>query len=182
MTAIDETPADLLREDIRKVDLQEEVILDFTCNVIDAMKYECMTKKQVARKLGIKKKKLKAILNGECKISLRQASDLYWAVNRELKIGVKLPETGSPIDNDDIYRGDDAEMESVTIFIDDDPKEIERGERTVAEILDKVGKNPDGYILFEEREGPPMQLPMDRPVKVCGCEVFRTQVQGGGSS
>lgn len=75
-----------------------------------------------------------------------------------------------------------AHKEIVTIFIDDDPKEIERGERTVAEILDKVGKNPDGYILLEEREGPPMPLPVDRPVKVFGCEVFRTQVQGGGSS
>lgn len=75
-----------------------------------------------------------------------------------------------------------AHKEIVTIFIDDAPKEIERGERTVAEILDKVGKNPDGFILFEEKDGPPMPLPVDRPVMISGCEVFRTQVQGGGSS
>ena len=75
-----------------------------------------------------------------------------------------------------------AHKEIVTIFIDGDPKEIERGERTVAEILNKVDKTPDGYILFEEKDGPPMPLPVDQPVNISGCEIFSTQVQSGGSS
>jgi len=75
-----------------------------------------------------------------------------------------------------------AHKEIVTIFINGDPYQIERGERTVAEILSKVGQTPEGYILLEEKNGPPMPLPPDLPVTICGCEVFHTQVQSGGSS
>jgi hypothetical protein len=52
----------------------------------------------------------------------------------------------------------------------------------VAEILAKVGQTPDGYVLLEEKNGPPMPLPPDRPVKIHGCEVFHSQPQSGGSS
>jgi len=75
-----------------------------------------------------------------------------------------------------------AHKEMVTIFINDAPYRIERGERTVAEILAKVGQTPDGYVLLEEKNGPPMPLPPDRPVKIHGCEVFHSQPQSGGSS
>jgi hypothetical protein len=75
-----------------------------------------------------------------------------------------------------------AHKEIVTIFINDAPYRIERGERTVAEILAKVGQTPDGYVLLEEKNGPPMPLPPDRPVKIHGCEVFHSQPQSGGSS
>ena len=75
-----------------------------------------------------------------------------------------------------------AHKEIVTIFINGDPYPIERGERTVAEILGKVNETTDGYVLLEEKNGPPMPLPADKPVKIHGCEVFHTQAQSGGSS
>ena len=75
-----------------------------------------------------------------------------------------------------------AHKEMVTITIDDNPYEISRGERAVAEILAKVGKTPDSYALLEEKDGPPLPLPSDQPVPIEGCEVFHTQVQSGGSS
>lgn len=75
-----------------------------------------------------------------------------------------------------------AHKEIVTIFINGDPYPIERGERTVKEILSKVNETPEGYILLEEKNGPPMPLPADKPVNICGCEVFHTQAQSGGSS
>ncbi len=75
-----------------------------------------------------------------------------------------------------------AHKEIVTIFVNDGPYQMERGERTVAEILAKVGQAPDGYILLEEKEGPPLPLPDNRPVKICGCEIFHSQARSGGSS
>jgi hypothetical protein len=75
-----------------------------------------------------------------------------------------------------------AQKEIVTIFINDKPYHIERGQRTVAEILSKVGQTPEGYILMEEKDGPPLPLPPNLPVKICGCETFHTQAQSGGSS
>jgi hypothetical protein len=75
-----------------------------------------------------------------------------------------------------------AHKEIVTIFINGDPYQIERGERTAAQILAKVNETTDGYVLLEEKNGPPMPLPPDRPVKIRGCEVFHTQPQSGGSS
>ena len=76
-----------------------------------------------------------------------------------------------------------AHKEIVTIFINSDPYQIERGNRTVAEILGNVNETPEGYVLLEEKDGqPPMPLPPDRPVKIHGCEVFHTQPQSGGSS
>jgi hypothetical protein len=75
-----------------------------------------------------------------------------------------------------------AHKEIVEIFIDGPAYRIERGDRTVAEILAKVGKTPEGYVLLEEKDGPPMPLPPDKPVKIRGCEVFYTQVQSGASS
>jgi len=75
-----------------------------------------------------------------------------------------------------------AHKEIVTIFINDQPYQIERGERTVAEILAKVGQTPDGYVLLEEKKGPPMPLPANLPVKIHGCEIFFSQPQSGGSS
>ena len=75
-----------------------------------------------------------------------------------------------------------AHKEIVTIFINNDPYKIERGQHSVAEILAKVGQNPDGYILLEEKNGPPMPIPPNVPVHIKGCEVFFTQPQSGGSS
>lgn len=75
-----------------------------------------------------------------------------------------------------------AQKEIVTIFINNDPYKIERGERSVAQILQKVGQTPEGYVLLEEEGGPPLPVPPNVPVKICGCEVFFTQPQSGGSS
>lgn len=75
-----------------------------------------------------------------------------------------------------------AHKEIVTIFINDKPYPIERGARTVAEILKIVGQTPETHILLEEKDGPPLPLPPNRPVKIHGCEVFHSQVQTGGSS
>jgi hypothetical protein len=75
-----------------------------------------------------------------------------------------------------------AHREIVTIFINDKPYPIERGQRTVAEILSKVGQTPEGYILMEEKDGPPLPLPPNLPVRICGCEIFHSQAQSGGSS
>lgn len=75
-----------------------------------------------------------------------------------------------------------AHKEIVTIFINGDPFQIERGKQTVAGILAKVNETLDGYVLLEEKNGPPMPLPPDQPLKIHGCEVFHTQAQSGGSS
>ena len=75
-----------------------------------------------------------------------------------------------------------AHKEIVTIFIGGDPFQIERGARTVAEILGKVGKSPEGYVLLEEKNGPPMPVPPDRPVMIEGCEIFFVQPHSGSSS
>jgi hypothetical protein len=78
-----------------------------------------------------------------------------------------------------------ARREIVTIFIGgpENPYEIERGDHTVAQILDKVDKTTDGYVLLEEKDGhPPLPVPPNMPVKICGCEMFYTQPQSGGSS
>ena len=75
-----------------------------------------------------------------------------------------------------------AHKEIVTICINGDPYPIQRGERTVAEILAQVGQTPEGYILLEEKNGPPLPLPANLFVKICGCEVFHSQTQSGGSS
>lgn len=75
-----------------------------------------------------------------------------------------------------------AQKEIVEIFIDGPAYQIERGDRTVGEILGKVNKTPEGYVLLEEKSGPPMPLSPDRPVKIKGCEIFFTQVQSGASS
>ena len=69
-----------------------------------------------------------------------------------------------------------AHKEIVTIFVDGAPVQSERGNRTVAEILAKVGKTPDGYALEEEKEGHYILLPFDVAVRLHGCEVFRTHV------
>jgi hypothetical protein len=77
-----------------------------------------------------------------------------------------------------------AHKEIVTIFIGgpEHPYHIERGERKVAQILAKVDKTPEGYVLLEEKDGPPLPLPPNIPVKISGCEMFYTQPQSGGSS
>jgi hypothetical protein len=75
-----------------------------------------------------------------------------------------------------------AHREIVAIFIDRDRYWIERGERTVAEILAKVNKSSEGYVLLEEKNGPPLPLSPNKPVKICGCEVFFMQPQSGASS
>jgi len=75
-----------------------------------------------------------------------------------------------------------AHKEIVTIFINNDPYKIERGEHTVAQILHKVGQTPEGYVLLEEKGGPPLPVPPTVPVNICGCEVFFTQPQSGASS
>src|SRR5260221_5333730 len=64
-----------------------------------------------------------------------------------------------------------AHKEFVTIFIGgpEHPYRIERGERTVAEILGNVDKTTDGYVLLEGRDGhPPLPLPANLPVKIHG--------------
>ena len=75
-----------------------------------------------------------------------------------------------------------AHKEIVTIFFGEDPYQIERGERTVAEILAKVGETPEGYVLLEEKNGPPLPVPVDHRVKICGCEIFHSQPQSGAGS
>jgi sulfur carrier protein ThiS len=75
-----------------------------------------------------------------------------------------------------------AHKEIVTIFIQGTAYQVERGERTVAQILAMVGKTPEGYILLEEKDGPPVPVPEDRPVKIRGGELFFVQVKSGGSS
>lgn len=75
-----------------------------------------------------------------------------------------------------------AHKEIVEIFINGPAYNIERGSRTVAEILSKVGQAPEGYILLEEKNGPPLPLPPNVPVKIRGCEIFHSQTQSGGSS
>ncbi len=77
-----------------------------------------------------------------------------------------------------------AHKEIVTIFIGgpEHPYQIERGERTVAQILGEVGKTPEGYVLLEEKDGPPLPVPPNVPIKISGCEMFYTQPQTGGSS
>ncbi len=75
-----------------------------------------------------------------------------------------------------------AHKEIVTVFINRNPYPIERGKRTFAEILSKIDQTPEGYILMEEKDGPPLPLPPNLLVEIRGCEVFYSQAQSGGSS
>lgn len=75
-----------------------------------------------------------------------------------------------------------AHREVVTITINDRPYLLQKGPRTVAEILAVVGQNPEAYMLLEEKSGPPLPLPQDVPVMIVGCEVFHSQVHSGASS
>ena len=75
-----------------------------------------------------------------------------------------------------------AHKEIVTISINGTPYQIERGPHSVAEILAKVGETPEGYVLLEEKNGPPLPLPPNKVVEICGCEIFYSQVQSGSSS
>lgn len=75
-----------------------------------------------------------------------------------------------------------AHKELVTIYFGKDPYQIDRGQHTVAELLSLVGKDPEGYVLLEEKDGPPMPVPPAAHVKIHGCEVFYAQPQSGGSS
>jgi hypothetical protein len=75
-----------------------------------------------------------------------------------------------------------AHREIVTIFLNTDPYRLERGNHSVAQILALKGQTPDGYMLLEEKDGPPMPVPPDHPVKIHGCEMFFSQPQSGGSS
>lgn len=75
-----------------------------------------------------------------------------------------------------------AHKEIVTIFLNDTAYAIERGDRTVAQILALAGQSPAGYTLYEEKNGPPLPLPDNRPVEIRGCEVFHSQTQTGGSA
>lgn len=70
----------------------------------------------------------------------------------------------------------------MTIFIDNAPYPIEGGPRTVAEILAKVGKSSEGYMLMQDKDGALVPIPVDEPVQIAGCEEFFTQVQSGGSA
>ena len=73
-----------------------------------------------------------------------------------------------------------AHKEIVTIFIGGKPYRIERGERSVNDILSNVSQTSSGYDLYDEKSGLP--LPSDKAVKIHGCEEFITQVRGGASS
>jgi hypothetical protein len=76
-----------------------------------------------------------------------------------------------------------AHREIVKVFFGKDGYSIERGKRSVAEILKLVGKTPDTYMLLEEKcRQPPMVIPPNQLVEICGCEEFHAQVQTGGSS
>jgi hypothetical protein len=75
-----------------------------------------------------------------------------------------------------------AHKEIVTVTINDEHYPIERGERTVAEILVKVNQTPEAYMLLEDKDGRLMPISSDSRVKICGCEVFVSQVQTGASS
>ena len=73
-----------------------------------------------------------------------------------------------------------AHKEIVIISIGGKSFPIERGDRSVAEILAKVGQASAGYDLYDEKTGLP--VPSNQPVKIHGCEEFITQVRGGASS
>jgi hypothetical protein len=77
-----------------------------------------------------------------------------------------------------------AHKEIVTVYLNGEPYQIERGERSVADILGlpKSGQTPAGYDLLEEKGGPPLPLPVALPVRICGCETFYSQPQSGGSA
>lgn len=75
-----------------------------------------------------------------------------------------------------------AHKEVVTIFVNGNPYPIDRGERTVSEILAKVGETVEAYVLLEEKGGPPLPLPSNQLVNIVGCEIFHSQVQSGSSS
>jgi hypothetical protein len=74
------------------------------------------------------------------------------------------------------------QKEIVTISINNDPYPIQRGDRTIAEILAKVGQTTEGYDLYQEKDGPPMPLPANQVVAIAGCEIFHSQTSSGGSS
>lgn len=86
------------------------------------------------------------------------------------------------IDNPKLKGFITAEKEVVTITLNDKPYSIDRGTHTVAQILGLIGQTPDAYILYEEKDGPPMPLPADAKIHIYGCEIFSSQPDRGKSS
>jgi DNA-binding XRE family transcriptional regulator len=82
MTYIDEIRKDPKRN---RLFLQETALIEFTCEVYKWLKHNSITMKQLAKKLKMRRKKLKSILNGERKISLRLASDICLGVGCEIE-------------------------------------------------------------------------------------------------
>jgi len=69
----------------------------------------------------------------------------------------------------------------VTIFINDKPYQIERASGQWRRSSPKSMK-PRRDTSCWRKNGPPLPLAPDIPVKICGCEIFHSQVQAGGSS
>ena len=107
--------------------------------------------------------------------------------NQELEIDLReFAERGEAVPHAGVYR----------VRIDDETVKVHTPCPTGEELLQKVGKRPCGFELIaefyhhhensviepEEKDGPPLPLPPNLPVKICGCETFHTQAQSGGSS
>ena len=75
-----------------------------------------------------------------------------------------------------------AHKETVTIFVDDKPYPIVRGERTVDEILGKVDETSEGFDLRQDIDGKLQLRPSNLHVSIKGCEAFFTQVKVGTTS
>lgn len=75
-----------------------------------------------------------------------------------------------------------AHKKLVTITLNGKPYEVERGRKTVAEILRLAGQTPEAFMLLQEKDGPPMPVPPDAALDIAGCEVFYSQILSGASS
>jgi len=75
--------------------------------------------------------------------------------------------------------------DEVTIFIEHDHQSLSidmaRGDSSAANIKTIAGV-PDGYVLYQQKDGPPLPVADGAIINIEGCETFLTQVKGGGSS
>ena len=68
---------------------QEGLTLDVTELICQVMKEQQITRKQLAKKLGKKKRLINQILNGEINIPLRTIADIFTILNKQLIVSLQ---------------------------------------------------------------------------------------------
>ena len=87
-TLVDEHRADPERN---RLYLHAQAELDFTETVCRVMRSKKITRKQLAKLLGWKRKRVKRMLQDSTKMRLKHMSDVMWALGVELRVTIRKP-------------------------------------------------------------------------------------------